>query len=175
MQGKRIAISLAIFLVAGVVGYARERSTAQSPRTPVQQENAAMVYTAKGTFKVKLLPLAADAHGPEIPIGRMSIDKQFEGDMVGTSQGQMLMMRTAVEGSAAYVAIEVVTATLNGDHGTFALHHKGTMDRGVGKMSVTVVPDSGTDELQGIAGDFVISIVAGVHDYVFTYTVPERR
>jgi hypothetical protein len=45
------------------------------------------------------------------------------------------------------------------------------MNRGASGLSVTVVPDSGTGELVGLAGDFKIVIVDGDHDYEFTYTL----
>ena len=57
---------------------------------------------ALGTFEVKLLPQSAADAMP----GRMSIDKQFHGDLEATSKGEMLMAGTAVNGSAGYVAIE---------------------------------------------------------------------
>jgi Protein of unknown function (DUF3224) len=169
-----VAMIWLVSFAVGNVACANKAHAATADQSLSQQETQAMAHTAKGTFKVKLVRLAADAHGPEAPVGRMSIDKQFDGDMVGTSQGQMLMMRTAIEGSAAYVAIEVVTATLGDRSGSFALQHNGIMNRGVGTMSVTVVPDSGTDGLIGIAGELTINIVGGVHEYVFTYRLAEH-
>ena len=103
---------------------------------------------ATGTFKVKLVPLTAlDA----VP-GRMSIDKQFHGDLEGTSKGEMLMAGNPAGGSAGYVAIELVTGTLAGRSGTFILQHHATMTRGAGELSVIVIPDSGTGELTGLSG-----------------------
>ena len=101
---------------------------------------------AKGTFDVKLLPLA-DAHAEAAGLGRMSIDKQFHGDLEATSQGQMLSAMSSVKGSAGYVAMERVTGALAGRNGSFVLQHSATMDRGAPTLTVTVVPDSGTDEL----------------------------
>ena len=120
---------------------------------------------ASGTFEVKLAPQA-----DENPVGRMTLDKQFEGDLQGTSKGQMLAIRTDVPGSAGYVAMEVVTGALHGRTGSFALQHTGTMARGVPELSVTVVPDSGTGELTGIAGKLDIKIVEKKHFYEFEYT-----
>lgn len=100
--------------------------------------------TARGTFQVKLTPLAdADEDGLGA-FGRMAIDKTFEGDLAGTSRGQMLAERTPVEGSAGYVALERVQGTVGGRTGEFVLQHRGSMRRGDGELSVTVVPDSGT-------------------------------
>jgi hypothetical protein len=105
----------------------------------------------------------------------MSIDKKFSGDLDATSTGEMLAFMTAVKGSAGYVAMERVNGTLHGHTGSFALQHTGTMNRGVPEMSVTVVPDSGTGELVGIAGNMTIKIDAGKHSYEFEYTLPEAH
>lgn len=120
---------------------------------------------ASGTFEVKLSP-QSDADNT---VGRMSIDKQFQGDLVGTSKGQMLMAGTGVEGSAGYVAIEKVEGTLGGRSGSFFLQHSGTMTRGVGELSIAVIPDSGTGELVGLSGRMNIIIAGGAHSYEFEY------
>ena len=126
-----------------------------------------MTNQATGTFEVKLTP---QTDSPDAPVGRMSIDKQFEGDLAGTSNGQMLMASSpSVKGSAGYVAIEKVTGTLNGHHGSFYLQHTGTMTRGVGELTITVIPDSGTDELAGLQGKMNIIIADRKHSYEFDY------
>jgi hypothetical protein len=102
----------------------------------------------------------------------MSIDKQFHGDLEGTSKGEMLAARGGVEGSAGYVALEQVTGSLHGRTGTFYLQHSGTMDRGAPTLAVTVVPDSGTGELTGLTGKMNIIIEGGAHRYEFDYTLP---
>ena len=125
---------------------------------------------ATGTFDVTVLPLAADSSNTG-GFGRLSIDKRFSGDLVGTSLGQMLAANTAVEGSGAYVALELVTGTLNGRSGSFILQHNGTMSRGAPEMRISVVPDSGTDELTGLAGTLTIIIEGGKHSYEFEYKI----
>jgi len=47
------------------------------------------------------------------------------------------------------------------------------MTRGAAQLSVTVVPDSGTNQLAGLAGTLVITIVDGKHFYDFDYTLGE--
>lgn len=101
----------------------------------------------------------------------MSIAKVFHGDLQGTSRGQMLTAGTTVKGSAGYVAIEQVTGTLHGRRGTFLLQHHGIMSRGVGDLGITVVPDSGTDQLAGLTGRLGITIADGKHSYDFDYTL----
>lgn len=130
-----------------------------------------MNLQAKGEFNVKLKPLADER---EIPLfGRMSIDKEFSGDLVGTSMGQMLSSGTAVPNSAGYVAIEKVDGTLHGRQGTFVLQHNATMDKGVGTLNIIVVPDSGTGELLGLKGNLKIIRTDGKHFYEFDYELPE--
>ena len=102
-------------------------------------------------------------------LGRMSMAKTFAGDLLATSQGQMLSAMAEVKGSAGYVAIERVEGALNGRAGTFVLQHTGSMNRGVPSLSVTVVPDSGTGDLSGLAGDFKIINADGQHSYEFAY------
>lgn len=130
-----------------------------------------MTTRASGTFDVTLAPLTDDGRPGDPLLGRMSIDKRFSGDLEGTSVGQMLSARTAVAGSAAYVAIEKVTGVLGGRRGTFVLAHRGTMTRGEGALEVAVVPDSGTDELTGLAGTLAITIRDGKHFYDLDYTL----
>jgi len=106
-------------------------------------------------------------------LSRMSIDKQYHGDLEAASKGQMLASGDA-RGSGVYVAIEKVSGTLNGRTGTFVLHHTGVMTRGTPQLSINVAPDSGTGELAGITGKMTINIAAdGKHSYEFEYTLPE--
>jgi hypothetical protein len=127
---------------------------------------------ASGTFEVKLTP-ELDAGVADPTISRMSIEKQFHGDLEGASRGQMLAAATDVKGSAGYVALERVAGALSGRSGSFALQHSGTLTRGAPQLSITVVPDSGTGELVGLAGKMTINIVDGKHFYEFDYTLGE--
>jgi len=122
--------------------------------------------TASGPFEVKLASLTA----PDALPGRMSIDKQFHGDLEATSKGEMLMAAAAVKGSAGYVAIERVEGTLHGRAGSFLLQHNATMARGAGELNIIVIPDSGTGELSGLSGKMMINIAPdGAHMYEFEY------
>jgi hypothetical protein len=84
----------------------------------------------------------------------------------------MLAGMGEVKESGAYVAIERVRGTLGGRTGTFAVHHRGVMTRGAQQLVITVVPDSGTGDLAGIAGTMTIDIKDGKHFYTFDYTLP---
>jgi hypothetical protein len=132
-----------------------------------------MTTRASGTFDVKLTPKTDDDSSEDPNLGRLSIDKQFNGDLEANGKGQMLTARTAIKGSAGYVAIERVTGTLHGRSGTFVLQHSGTMTRGAQKLTLTVVPDSGTGQLVGLAGEMTINISEGKHFYEFEYTLTQ--
>ena len=131
-----------------------------------------MTTRATGTFDVKITPLANDTPAEGSTLGRMSIDKQFHGDIDATSKGEMLTAGTAIKSSAGYVAIERVTGTVHGKRGTFALQHNATMTRGEGKLAIIVVPDSGTGDLTGLSGTLGIEITGGKHYYTFDYSLP---
>lgn len=126
---------------------------------------------ATGNFEVKLHPQPLSDPSADATLGRLSIDKQFSGDLKATSRGEMLSAGTATKGSAGYVAIERVSGTLHGRTGTFVLQHSGTMNRGEPQLSVTVVPDSGTAQLTGLTGRMAIIIDGGKHSYDFDYTL----
>ena len=130
-----------------------------------------MSMHASGAFEVKLNPLPAYNTSADTKLGRMSIDKQFHGGLEGTSQGEMLSAMTDIKGSAGYVAIERVSATLNGRRGTFVLQHNATMNRGEPFLNIIVVPDSGSGELAGLSGSMRIIIADGRHSYEFDYSL----
>lgn len=129
-----------------------------------------MTYHARGTFTVDIQPLTpAPAQG----LARFSIDKQIHGDLEAATKGEMFSGGDPKRGAAGYVAIEVVTGTLQGKNGGFALQHVATMDQHGLKMSVHIVPGSGTGELAGISGTFEIQIANGQHSYDLAYTLLE--
>jgi len=138
------------------------------------QRGALVTSQAKGTFEVKVKPLPNDEKVAGLTVGRMSIDKQLAGDIEGTSKGEMMTADTSVQGSAGYVAVEQMTGKLKGRRGSFKLLHMGTMKRGGElNLTMTVVPDSGTDQLVGVTGTMAIIIADGKHSYQFDYTLPD--
>jgi Protein of unknown function (DUF3224) len=140
---------------------------------PAQAREPLASQRAAGSFTVKMAPLPlADTNAPATS-GRMSLDKTFSGDLVATAKGEMLTAGTATKGSAGYVAIDHGTGTVAGRSGSFMLQHTGTMNRGAPTLSITVVPDSGTEQLAGLAGRLAIIIEGGQHRYEFDYTLPE--
>ena len=135
-----------------------------------QQKEKAPMHHAHGTFTVKVTPLTpAPAEG----LGRFGIDKEIHGDLEATTKGEMYTGGDFKTGAAGYVAIEMVTGTLVGKHGSFALQHMASVDASGQKMQVFVIPGSGTGDLKGIAGTFTIIIADGKHSYDLDYTLPE--
>lgn len=128
------------------------------------------MHHARGTFEVKIQPVQpAPAEG----LARMSIDKQLHGDFEGTSKGEMISAGNPQSGSAGYVAMEVLTGKLAGKSGSFALQHSATMDGGKFTLNIVVAPGSGTGELKGVSGQFVIKIEGGKHFYDFEYALSQ--
>jgi len=134
-----------------------------------------MTQTIEGPFHVQMTPEPL-AHADAPPhLGRFRLDKRYEGLLDAVGRGEMLSARTFVEGSAGYVAIERVVGMLDGRLGSFVLQHSGVMERGMKRLFLEVVPDSGTGQLVGLSGRMGIDIAGGDHFYRFEYTLPEAE
>lgn len=141
---------------------------------PTQKEPPTS-HHATGTFEIKRTSQPLADPSADKSLGRMSFDKQFHGDLEGTSKGEGLTAGNLQTGSAGYVAIEFVTGTVGGRSGTFIFQHSATMDHGAQQLSITIVPESGTGQLAGITGKMTINVVNGKHLYDFEYTLPETK
>jgi len=155
----------------GLVAHAQ----AQPPVPSAAQKEKTVSEHATGTFDVKAEAQGEPDKGDGSTLARYSLDKQYHGDLDGTAKGTMLAAGTDVKGSAGYVAMERVTGTLKGRSGSFVLQHTGTMAHGDAQLPVTVVPDSGSGQLVGIAGKMTIIVAAGKHSYEFEYTLPAAQ
>jgi len=127
---------------------------------------------AAGQFEVKMTPQTPSPGIEQAGLGRMTLDKQYQGDLVAHGLGEMLSVRTETAGSAGYVAMERVDGSLHGRKGSFVLQHSGTMNRGTPSLVLTVVPDSGNGELTGLSGSMTIEIKGGQHFYKMDYQLP---
>ena len=127
------------------------------------------MHHAAGEFEVKMQPVSA----ADESVMRMSLDKQFSGDLEASSVGQMMAGGNEANGARVYVALETVTGTLHGKSGSFVLAHRGTMTKDTQALSVIIVPETGTGELAGITGELGIDIRDGKHFYWLDYTLPE--
>ena len=132
-----------------------------------------MSAVAKGNFTVEMKPQGETIDVEGVKLGRLALDKRFEGDLAAIGKGEMLTALTPVKGSAGYVAIERVTGTLHGRSGSFVFQHAGSMNRGAQQLSITVVPDSGSGALIGLAGIFKLNVIDGQHSYAFEYSLPQ--
>lgn len=143
---------------------------------PVAAETRPAMQHATGSFEVKIEPQKPDNVVAETAaLGRMSIDKQFHGDLEATSKGEMLSILDRAAGSGGYVAQERVTGELQGRSGSFVLQHNATMDHGAPSLNIIVVPGSGTGELAGISGSMTIRIENGRHFFDFDYTLSAAK
>lgn len=169
---KRFFMLIGLMFCLGVVVNSQTKPTVKT----MDQKKKVVMKMAKGTFEVKTTPQkeAEDVGDPSI--GRLSLTKQFSGDLEGISKGQMLGSQSkAVPGSGGYVAMERFTGTLNGRKGSFVLQHIGTMQGGKFDLNVSVVPDSGSGELTGISGKMKIIIDGSKHSYEFDYSIPQQN
>ena len=167
MSNKTFALALSLLILLSAVAFAQ--------KTPTLTIKKNMTQTAKGTFEVKMTPLAAEKNVGDSTIGRLAMDKTWAGDLVGISKGQMLGSQGETDkNTGGYVAMERVTGTLNGKKGGFSLQHHGTMGGGKFDINVDVVPGTGTGELAGISGKLKIIIEGGKHFYELEYTLPSK-
>ena len=146
-----------------------EPSLARDANGQPRGEGRRMSRRAAGAFEVKM---TRETGGEETAIGRFALDKTYHGGLEATSRGQMLSAGAVEKGSAGYVAIEIVRGTLDGRSGSFALQHGGTMTRGSARLTIDVVPDSGTGELEGLTGAMTIRVEDGRHEYELDYALP---
>ncbi|MEL7691288.1 DUF3224 domain-containing protein [Citromicrobium bathyomarinum] len=166
----RVALSLFASLLAGSGVSAQLPAPEEAPVAFCAVEATAEgEATAQGEFSVAMTPLESAAAG----IDSVALTKSYSGDLVGKASGQMLAVRTPVDGSAGYVAMELVTGTLDGRQGSFALQHSGLLAAGSPALTISVVPDSGTGALTGLRGSLKIDIREGKHYYCLRYTLPE--
>jgi hypothetical protein len=166
-------LTIAAFIFVVVLTRVPASTHAQTPSS--SQKEKALSSHASGSFDVKVTPEALADKSADATLGRMSIDKQYHGDLEGMGKGEMLTAGSSVKGSGAYVAIERVTGTLAGRTGSFVLQHRGVMTHGTPELSITVAPDSGTGQLEGISGTMNIQIDNGKHSYEFEYTIASSK
>ncbi len=126
-----------------------------------------------GMFEVMLSPLDVHHQGEHgVRLRRMAMKKTYMGELEARSQGEMLSAMSGVAGSAGYVALEQVDGVVDGRRGSFVLQHSGTMQAGTDTLTLTVVPDSGSDELQGLSGSMTIRMdEEGQHFYEFDFSL----
>jgi translation elongation factor EF-1alpha len=130
-----------------------------------------MFQTARGTFKVQMKPAGEPSTIAGVSTGRMSLDKQFDGDRIATGHAEMHTALTQKEVSAGDVAIERITGTPHARSGSLVLQHSGIMTKGAQHLATQIVPGSETDQLLGIQGKFKLTIAEDRHFCELEYSL----
>jgi hypothetical protein len=100
---------------------------------------------------------------------RATVTKTLSGDIAGEARVEYLMVYRA-DGGASFVGLERVTATIGGKSGTFVLRRTGVFEDGQARETYTVVPGSGTGELQGLRGEGQSAVGHGMeHPFSLAY------
>lgn len=139
-----------------------------------------MHHIATGPLSVTMTPAAPADKAGAVSIEQLVLAKAYRGALSATGAGHMLTAMTDTKGSAAYVAIERISGTLDGRSGSFAVQHAGTMyadpaaspDGSGESLAIAIVPDSGAGELAGITGTLRILYVGSEHTYALRYALP---
>ena len=132
-----------------------------------------MTQRAAGSFTVSMKPATPPERAGRTTLGRMILEKEYDGALAASGKGEMLTAVTDTPGSASYVAIEQVSGVLQGRTGSFVIHHAGAMSGGAQQLSIAIVADSGTGQLTGITGVMTLEAADGGHRYELLYALPE--
>ncbi len=108
----------------------------------------------------------AEAEGVEL--SRVHISRTFSGDLEGSSTAELMIAKS--EGGGGYVGHDKISGTLGGKPGTFVFQHTGIMGPAGVTNTGTIVPGSGTGELEGISGEgTMLADEEGNHTLTLTY------
>ncbi len=108
----------------------------------------------------------AKAEGTEL--SRVHISRTFTGDLEGESTAELMMAKS--EGGGGYIGHDRITGTLGGRSGSFVFQHGGIMGPAGISNTGTVVPGTGTGELEGISGEgTMLADDEGNHTLTLTY------
>ncbi len=121
---------------------------------------------AAGTFEINLQPQADS----DFPAGRMTIDKTYSGDLLGSGRGQMISKRTD-GGPAVYYAVEEFSGSLNAQTGAFTLLHRGQMTKDSQSLQVDILEGSGSGAFEGISGTMDITQDSNGHTYELAFEI----
>jgi hypothetical protein len=138
------------------------------------QGGQAMSRHAVGTFDVTVTQAGSDDKAAGIGLGRWLLEKRIHGDLEASGKGEMLTAATDPGDAKAYVAIGRITGTLDGRAGSFVFMHSATVTSDGQRLTITVMPGSGTGALTGLTGTMTIRVENNVHRYDFDYALPQR-
>jgi len=112
----------------------------------------------------------SESEGTEL--GRVHITRRFTGDLEGESTAELMIAKS--DGGGGYVGHDRITGALAGKSGSFVFQHTGLMGPDGVTNTGTIVPGSGTGELEGISGEgTMLADDDGNHTLTLTYALPE--
>ena len=152
-------ISIVVLVItASALALTQVKTKDANQKTQVARETTSMRKKAKATFGIKSWDEKTYNEMEGAPkLTRVSATKSYQGDIEGEGKLEYLMMyRTA--GSASFMGLERVTGSIGGRSGSFVLQHTGTFEGGVAKVTLSVVPGSGTGDLRGLSGEGKFSV-----------------
>ncbi len=104
-----------------------------------------------------------------VALTRTLVSKTFRGEIEGTSTAELLMS-VCSDGSAAYVGVERIEASVHGRAGSFVLIHHAIAGDGAQTATWTIAPGSATGELRGLRGTATIGDgPEGGHSFILDY------
>jgi hypothetical protein len=126
--------------------------------------------TANARFAIKSWDEKPYSEGQDRPkLARASVTKTYTGDIEGEGEVEYLMMYRS-DGSATFVGLERVVGRMDGKPGTFVLQRAGIFESGQAKESYSVIPGSGSGDLQGLRGDGSSAVGHGLeHPFTLSY------
>lgn len=129
-----------------------------------------MKHVANARFAIKSWDEKPYSEGQGLPkMTRAAVTKTFTGDIEGEGHVEYLMMYRS-DGSATFVGLERFVGRIGGKTGTFVLQRTGIFESGQAKESYSVIPGSGTGDLQGLVGDGSSAVGHGMeHPFTLSY------
>lgn len=125
-------------------------------------------HTTTAQFTVTTEPVPASV----AETGQFTLTKQWTGGIRGDGSGLMLSAGNPNAGAAGFVALEVVSGSVDGKAGSFALAQLGTMRGSHQRHQYEVVPGSGTGDLTGISGVMTLNVdETGAHHVMLEYNL----
>jgi Protein of unknown function (DUF3224) len=110
-----------------------------------------------------------EAGGGEL--SRVHISRRFSGDLEGSSTAEILIAKA--EGGGGYVGHDRISGTLGGKSGSFVFQHGGILSPEGVSNTGTIVPGTGTGELEGISGEgTMLADEEGNHTLTLEYALP---
>jgi len=154
----RIVSIVVLVITASALALTQVKNKDANQETQFARETTSMRKQAKATFTIESWnekPYDEMAGTPKLT--RATVTKSYQGDIEGEGKVEYLMMYRT-DGSASCMGLERVTGSVGGRSGSFVLQHSGTFEGGVAKVTLTVVPGSGTGDLRGLKGEGGFSV-----------------